>query len=144
VAGKLLNALLLDPFQYDLTVLQRLNTLMDTIKKIVPTSEYAELEEVMRQLRGVPYRKLDVLVFTPSEDLGQIANDHLKRHLDSWGLGVFPRFLWRRAALDDATWEADWAAYLLFDGSYAGRLIDLGLRDARARSEEIRAFFANR
>lgn len=141
IAGKLLNALLLDPFQYDLAVLQRLNRMMEMLQEIVPPVEMARIENLMEQLRGTPYRKLDMLLFTPSEDLGRIANDHLKRHLTRWKLGAFPRWFLRKAALDDATWEADWAAYLMFDGDYAGRLIDLGLDDARRRAADIRQFF---
>jgi NTE family protein len=141
IAGRLLNALLLDPFQYDLAVLQRLNRMMETLEEIVPPDEMKRIESLFVQLRGNPYRRLETLLFTPSEDLGRIANDHLKRHLASWKVGAFPRFLLRKAALDDATWEADWAAYLMFDGAYAGRLIDLGLEDARRRASDIRAFF---
>jgi NTE family protein len=142
IAGKLLNALLLDPFQYDLAVLQRLNRMMEMLEEILPKHELERIQNLMEQLRGTPYRKLETLVFTPSEDLGRIANDHLKRHLPNWKVGAFPRYLLRKAALDDATWEADWAAYLMFDGGYAGRLIDLGLEDARRRASDIQAFFA--
>jgi NTE family protein len=141
IAGRLLNALLLDPFQYDLAVLQRLNRMMETLEEIVPPEQMQRIENLFEQLRGTPYRRLETLLFTPSEDLGRIANDHLKRYLASWKVGAFPRFLLKKAALDDATWEADWAAYLMFDGAYAGRLIDLGLEDARRRASDIRAFF---
>jgi NTE family protein len=141
IAGRLLNALLLDPFQYDLAVLQRLNRMVETLEEIVPPLEMARFENLFEQLRGTPYRRLETLLFRPSEDLGRLANDHLKRHLASWKVGAFPRFLLKKAALDDATWEADWAAYLMFDGAYAGRLIDLGLEDARRRASDIRAFF---
>ncbi len=141
IAGRLLNALLLDPFQYDLAVLQRLNRMVETLEEVVPPVEMARIQSLFEQLRDTPYRRLETLLFTPSEDLGRIANDHLKRHLASWKVGAFPRFLLKKAALDDATWEADWAAYLMFDGAYAGRLIDLGLEDARRRAGDIRAFF---
>jgi NTE family protein len=39
------------------------------------------------------------------------------------------------------TAEADWASYVLFDGTFAGDLIELGRDDALRRAGEIRAFF---
>ena len=38
--------------------------------------------------------------------------------------------------------QADLLSYLLFDGAFAGKLIELGRADARARHEELCAFFA--
>jgi len=143
IAGRLLNALLIDPFQYDLAVLQRLNRLMEMLEEIVPAEQMERIESLMEQLRGEPYRKMKTLVIKPSEDLGRLANEHLRRHLANWKVGPFPRYLLKQAALEDATWEADWAAYLMFDGDYAGRLIELGLGDARRRASEIQAFFSD-
>jgi NTE family protein len=57
-------------------------------------------------------------------------------------MGRFYEWLLSRAALTEATWEADLASYLLFDGSWAERLIELGRADALARRDEIREFFA--
>ena len=141
VAGKLLNALLLDPFQYDLEVMQRFNQLVDVMDESLRPEERKRVDSLLTRTRGAPYRKLDTLVFMPSQDLGRIANEHLRAHLESWQISSIPRFLMRRAALEDATWEADWAAYLMFDGGYAGRLVDLGLEDAHRRADDIRAFF---
>jgi NTE family protein len=55
---------------------------------------------------------------------------------------VLERFL-ARAAVEGMSQEADWASYLLFDGRFAERLIELGRADARARADEIRAVFAD-
>jgi NTE family protein len=37
--------------------------------------------------------------------------------------------------------DSDLASYLLFDGSFADRLIELGRRDTLARADDVRAFF---
>ena len=37
--------------------------------------------------------------------------------------------------------ESDLVSYLLFDGAFASRLIDLGRADAAARRDELMAFF---
>ena len=47
----------------------------------------------------------------------------------------------RRAAMEDATWELDLASYVLFDGLYLSKLIEMGYRDALERADEIRDFF---
>jgi NTE family protein len=39
--------------------------------------------------------------------------------------------------------EADLASYLLFDGAFAKKLIDLGRADAEARRHEIAEFFGS-
>jgi NTE family protein len=144
VAGKLLNALLLDPFEYDLAVLKRINKLVEMLESILTGDEIERVHEMMSQMRGTYYRKLETLVFTPSEDIGRLAHAHLRTHLPKWNVSRIPRFLLRRAALQDATWEADWAAFVLFDGDFATQLVDLGYRDALARREDIRRFYSER
>lgn len=141
IAGKLLNSLLLDPFEYDLAILSRFNRLIHVLEENLSADEMKQVQKVLIESRGAPYRRLEPLVFVPSEDIGRIAGEHLRSNLDGWKLSSIPRFLLRRASREDATWEADWAAYLLFDGAFAGQLIDLGLKDARARAQDIRSFF---
>ncbi len=144
MAGRLLNALLIDPFEYDLEVLGRFNRITAALERALPPAELESVQAVMRETRGAPYRHVDALVFAPSVDLGKLTHDHLQEHLHSYKVGALPRFLLRRAARPDATWEAEWAAYVLFDGRYAQRLIALGYSDALARADEIRAFFSER
>jgi NTE family protein len=40
--------------------------------------------------------------------------------------------------------EADFLSYVLFDGPFAGLLIEMGRSDARARHDELASFFAKR
>ena len=54
--------------------------------------------------------------------------------------GLVGRLLRRIGEWDD-TGEADLLSYLLFDGAFATQLIELGRRDARARHEDLCAFF---
>jgi NTE family protein len=141
ILGKLLNSLLLDPFRHDMATLGRFNSLMQVLEETLTPQEIERIHQVLEQQRGSRYRRLESLLFEPSDDIGRIAGEHLRTNLDGWNLSSIPRFLLRRASRADATWEADWAAYLLFDGEFAGHLIDLGLADARKRRDEIRAFF---
>lgn len=141
LAGRLLDALLLDPFEYDLDVLERFNRLTSALQEALPRHTLEKIRQVLVETRGAPYRKLQTLVFSPSEDLGRLANQHLREHMASYKLGAIPRYFLRKAANPNAGWEADWAAYVLFDGKYAERLMELGLRDGYARREKILAFF---
>jgi NTE family protein len=76
-------------------------------------------------------------VLTPSQDLSEIALRYrveLPRSL---------RALLRAMGANSSKPSAGTLlSYLLFERGYTRELIALGLRDARARSEEIRAFLA--
>lgn len=143
VAGRLLGALLLDPFEYDLDVLERFNRLTAALEEALPPDELERVYEVMRETRGAPYRKLDKLVFSPTEDVGRLANEHLRERLPSYKIGALPRYFLKKAATPEATWEADWATYLLFDGGYAEKLIELGVHDAHAQRARVLEFFGH-
>src|SRR5688500_13397671 len=77
LVGKLLNALLLDPVQYDLQVLDRLNQMMEVLEETLSPEELERVHRVWVRHRGTPYRRLKTLVFTPSRDLGRIAAEYI-------------------------------------------------------------------
>jgi NTE family protein len=141
--GKVFNALLLDPVTYDLQVLERFNRVMEVVDDVLTPEERARVDAVLEKERGMTYRKLPTLIFEPSQNIGVLAGDHLRRHSATWKLGRFYEWLLSRAADVDSTWEADLASYLLFDGAWAQTLIELGRHDALAKRDEIRAFFAS-
>jgi NTE family protein len=143
IAGRLLNALLLDPFEYDLDVLGRFNRLVATLEDVLSDAELERVHQTLRETRGAPYRRLDKLVFSPSQDLGKLAHEHLQQHLASFKIGAIPRYFLKKAAQMEATWEADWAAYILFDGRFAETLIDLGYADAMAKRDTVLEFFGS-
>ncbi len=51
-----------------------------------------------------------------------LAGNHLRRNLNGWNLGRFYEWVLAKAPDAKATWEADLASYLLFDGSWADTL----------------------
>ena len=75
----------------------------------------------------------------PSEDIGRLANDHLKRGR----LRGDPILTKRLFGLLDlgVDNEADLASYLLFDGPFCRRLIEMGRADAQARRDDLLEFF---
>jgi len=142
LVGKLLNALLLDPVQYDLQVLDRLNQMMEVLEETLSPADLERFHRVWVRHRGTSYRRLKTLTFTPSRDLGRLAAEYIRGSLKLKDLKPIARFLLERVSRDAPEAEADWASYMLFDGGFAHELIAIGRADARARAEEIRAFFA--
>lgn len=140
--GKLLNALLLDPVQYDLQVLERLNQVMEVLENTLAPADLDRVQRVWIQHRGLPYRRLRTLVFTPSRDLGELAGSYIRSGLRTEALSPVARYLLERAVKASPVKEADWASYLLFDGGFAAELIAVGHADALARRDEIIEFFA--
>ncbi|MFZ5895689.1 MAG: patatin-like phospholipase family protein [Myxococcota bacterium] len=141
LVGKLLNALLLDPVQYDLQVLERLNQMIDVLEQTLSTAEFDRVQRVWIQHRGMPYKKLATLVFTPSRDLGEAAGEYMRTGLRTETLSPVARYFLERAVNSSPESEADWASYLLFDGGFAAELISIGHADAIARRDEVLEFF---
>ncbi len=141
LVGKLLNALLLDPVHYDLQVLDRLNQMMEVLEETLSPEDLERFHRVWVRHRGMSYRRLKTLTFTPSRDLGRLAAEYIKSSLKLKDLQPLARYLLERASRDSPEAEADWASYMLFDGGFAHELIEVGRADARTRAAEIREFF---
>ena len=141
LVGKLLNALLLDPVAYDLLVLERLNQVMEVLEETLDADDLERIQRVWIAHRGAPYRRLKKLVFQPSRDLGRVAGEFIKKSLKTTNLRPVAKYLIEKFASDAPEPEADWASYLLFDGSFAHELIEIGRQDARAQADKIREFF---
>jgi len=135
--GKVLNALLLDPLRYDLQVLGRLNDLLAILEAVLPPEELAKVEHVIRNSRGIPYRRVETLVFRPSQDVGKMARVRAGKLQSS----RFSSWLVARTATLGAIWESDLLSFILFDHEFANELIELGRQDALARAPEIEVFF---
>jgi NTE family protein len=138
--GKVLNAFLLDHVDIDLELLTRLNNVIrDGTKAYGP--EFLDVMSREATSRNAPaYRLVNAFTLRPTEDLGKLASDHVRR-----GKLIGNPFLTRRLlnVLDIGVGdEADLASYLLFDGHYCRQLIEMGRADAHAHRDEILAFFA--
>ena len=137
LAGKLLDALLLDPIRHDLNVLQRFNRLVSVLHETLSEEEMQRVNDAMEAERGTPYRKVETLVFRPSEDIGAMARrkgEALERR--GWRGKMVSRLTRIGGQVD-----ADLLSFVLFDGDHAADLIELGRRDVRNRADEVRAFF---
>jgi NTE family protein len=115
IAGVLLDAVFLDTLDGDLERMSRINRTLSLLSS-------TELARHPDRLRIIP-----ALAVPPSENLGAVDVGKLTPTLRYMlrGLG---------AAADEG---GGLVSYLAFDASYTGRLLDLGLRDARSRRSEI-------
>lgn len=141
--GKLLDALLLDPLDYDLMVLERINGLLRQVEEAFPEegSGVEHVNELMRAYRGMGYRIVEPQLIRPSKDLGQIASRFASKVPDDfWGSRLVAAVA-KSAAERRGYGESDLLSYLLFDRGYTGQLLDLGYKDASDKHDEIVEFF---
>jgi NTE family protein len=137
--GKVLNAFLLDHVDVDLELLRRLNSVIKNGTEVYGPEFLPAMTREAHRANLPPYRYVEPFEIRPSEDLGRLASEHVRK-------GKFignPFFAKRMFDLLDvgAGDEADLASYLLFDGHFCRQLIEMGRADAHARRDEILAFF---
>ncbi len=137
--GKVLNAFLLDHIDVDIELLTRINdVLVDGTRAFGPGfTESLSAEAAKRD--GQEYRFVQCMRVRPSEDIGRLANDHLKRGRLR-GDPILTKRLFGLLDLGVEN-EADLASYLLFDGPFCRRLIEMGRADAQARRDDLLEFF---
>ena len=137
--GKVLNAFLLDHVNTDLLEVERINDfLRDGIAAFGP--EFLErLNETAKKRGAMTTRRVvNSLVLRPSVDIGRVAAEHLANNRARFGKILGRAFLGLLDVGEGA--DADLASYLLFDGRFARRLIQMGRDDAHAKRDEIVEF----
>jgi len=137
--GKVLNAFLLDHVNADLNELARINQFLEDGLALCGPDFIDRLNERAMHRGEAPRRRVAALVIRPSVDIGQIAGDHLRAHRARFGRAMGRSFL-RLLDVGEGA-DSDLASYLLFDGEFAKRLIQLGRADAAAKRDEITQFF---
>lgn len=140
LAGKALNALLIDRVDYDLDRLRRMNAIVDAGCDVMGASFLDRINERIAPAEGAPLRRVRELLVRPSVDLGKVASDYAKSDVLAATSGLSAR-IFRSLAERDAGGDSDLLSYLLFDGGFSQILLGLGYEDARARRDELAAFF---
>ncbi len=138
--GKTLNALLLDRIDTDLSRLESINRILDA-----GTREYGSgfVDTLNKQLgydQGYGMRPLRAILIRSTKDIGKMAAEFVHSASFARAQGVMARMMRSLTERDAPKNESDLLSYLLFDGEFAGRLIELGRQDARARHAELCAF----
>lgn len=140
LAGKALNALLLDHTEYDLQRMQRINQILDAGIRSFGTQFEQMMNHELVRLRGAPLRQIQAVHVRPSEDIGAIAADFVAAGKVKVS-GLVARKLLHRLAAGEARHESDLLSYLLFDGGFAADLIELGRQDAAKKEDELASLF---
>jgi NTE family protein len=141
LAGKVLNALLLDHVDYDVDRLRLVNAILDTGTQAYGPEFLRRINAVIEELRGTPYRVVRNVYILPSQDLAVIAADCLERHRRPGGFRAWFSDAALRYAMHGIAAEADLLSYLYFDRCYAEHLVELGRADAAAHADELVRFF---
>jgi NTE family protein len=119
VAGALLDAVMLDAVGIDVEHSERVNS---------------SVLAVPSDVSGHPFRWIDVLWLSPTRHFHEIAREFAER------IPPIVRYLMRGLGSDEETTEL--ASYLLFDGDFCRRLVELGREDVHARADEVREFLS--
>ena len=121
IAGHVLDSIFLDSLDSDIERLKRIN---DTVN-LIP--------EKQRDKHSFPLRHIETLVISPSQDIGELAEeytDQLPRSIRLLLRGI-------GAYRSDGS---DLISYLLFERAYTRRLIELGYHDTMEKKHELLQF----
>lgn len=138
VLGKVLNAFLLDHITSDFEVLDRVNAMIDHGTQAFGPGFLEALNRVAVEVDYPVYTRVSTLTVRPTEDLGKLAASYVRSSKVRAGPAL--RRVLTLLDVGEAR-EADLASYLLFDGAFSRRLIELGRADAEAQKDAIGAFF---
>lgn len=141
VIGKVLNAFMLDHVQTDFEVLARVNHMIEDGERAFGPEFLPRINQAAVGRGALPYRRVSSLVLRPSEDIGALAASHV-RHAKLGSRFTMARWAMDMLDVGEAS-EADLASYVLFDGGFARKLIELGRADAEARRHDLFEFFGS-
>ncbi len=122
VAGYLMDTIFSDSLYADMERAQRINRTLEHIP------ERQAIDPGMPQLRHV-----ETMLIAPSRRPARIAARHIA------ALPAAVRWLLRSVGGEEEGGDL-LLSYMLFEGVYGRELIELGLQDARARSDDLRRF----
>ena len=137
--GKVLNVLMLDPLEQDLSRLERLNAIFDWGTETYGDDFLERLNAVVSPKRGAGYRRVETQLVLPREDIGRVCAQCYQTSTPR--LSRATRFLLDTIS-DREGHEADLLSYLFFDRCYTSTLERLGWEDARAQEEQLARFLS--
>lgn len=139
LAGKALNALLIDRVDYDLDRLRQMNEIVAAGTAVTGPEFLARVNEQLSH--HAQLRRVRELLVRPSVDLGMVASE-FARSEGFARTSTLSAAVFRRLAERDPSDDSDLLSYLVFDGGFSRILLELGRADARARRDELAEFFA--
>jgi len=142
LAGKVLNALLMDRIEYDVDRLRLFNAILQKGLEKYGPGFIEQINEPIIEQRNAPYRIVRDLYLRPSRDLGEIADECLRHRPRSRNVRTWLSRGVARYAARGGLGEADLLSYLYFDKCYAEHLIELGRKDAARKADAFVEFFS--
>ncbi|MBK8171565.1 MAG: patatin-like phospholipase family protein [Sandaracinaceae bacterium] len=136
--GKVLNAFMLDHVTTDLEELRRMNQMIEAGERAYGPEFMSKVNTELIKAGHLPRRQVQAFAVRPSLDIGRLAGEHLRKNARRFNTELGKTFL-RLLDIGEGA-DADLASYLLFDGDFATRLVDLGRRDAEAKRDELADF----
>jgi NTE family protein len=107
LAGKVLNALLLDHLDYDIDRLHRFNAMLEGGARVYGPDFAEKINAVLEPMRKASYRQVDAVVVKPSLDLGHIAAEHARRGpFSRKAKGLFARICSSTAPIAGISWRS--------------------------------------
>ncbi len=119
MAGHMLNREFIDNLEADILLAERINALTDPLRAHMPGNA------------GMQH--IDTLVITPSQPFNAIAAAYMQAQPRSM------RLLFRLLGAGPRGAGASFASYLMFDGNFCARLMDLGYADTMRERERVEA-----
>jgi NTE family protein len=142
LAGKALNALFADRLEADLANARRTSAILRAGTARFGADFHDAIDAQLVADGHAGLTTMDALCIEPSRDLGLLAAEHVKSRAFARHANNAAGVLLRRVADGDPERMADLLAYMLFDGDFTAKLIEIGHADARARHAELTAWFA--
>ncbi|WP_394850785.1 patatin-like phospholipase family protein [Pendulispora brunnea] len=139
--GKALNSLLLDRLDTDLARLEGINRLLSAGTRRFGPGFVDAINEELGRTAPPKIRPLSTILVRASEDIGKMSVEFVRSPKFQGRVGGPLARVMRRLAEAGGDSESDLLSYVLFDGEFASELIDLGWLDAKARHDELCAFF---
>jgi NTE family protein len=143
--GKALNALLLDRIDNDIARLRRINDILEAGARHWGPTFVEELnKELGAASRISNLHPLHVVHVRASADIGATAGAYVRSKEFAARAPAVVGGLLKRIGDWEGEGEADLLSYLLFDGEFAARLIELGRKDAAGHHDALCALFEAR
>jgi NTE family protein len=139
--GKTVGILLSQSLDYELERVQTYNRLLTGGAETYGPNFAANLNAILGSHRNATYRPIRTCHLRPSKNINRMALEALDESPGELRVAGLPGRVLSRFVRSAVFAESDLLSTLMFTPAFVRALVDLGYRDAEARSDELVAFF---